>query len=264
MQDGLDSRVRHRRSIGTIAMALLRPRNYSGVIRTLVNARNPIDFLSRYVRNSSDYPKSVALRTPTGLLSLQAYSQDDIATINEVFFRGDYESNGNKDEVIVDFGSNIGISAAYFLTRNLQSFVYCFEPVEQNAERLRRNLALFENRYELQQIAVGETDGTVRFGWEPTGKYGGVGRDTGQWIEVECRDSNAVLRQIIERHGHIDLLKIDVETLEKVLTERIPRDLLSRIRKLAVEYPFATNVLAETHEWDRRNAVTAFTLRPSA
>jgi len=260
MEDGLESRVRHRRTVGSLARAVLRPQNYSGVLRTVTGVHRPLDFLSRYVRNRGSYPAPVTLRTPTGPVTLTTYSCDDVATVNEIFFRGDYDV-GSVNEVVVDWGSNIGISAAYFLSRHPKATVHCFEPLEQNADRLRRNLQPFEGRYHLQQTAIGERDGSVRFGWEPTGKYGGVNRDTGQWIDVPCRDSNAVLRDIVERHGRIDLLKIDVETLEKLLTERITADLRRLIRALAVEYPFAENVLADTHDWERRHAVTVFTRR---
>ncbi len=40
--------------------------------------------------------------------------------------------------VVVDFGSNIGISALYFLTRNQDIKVYLFEPVPQNILRLKK------------------------------------------------------------------------------------------------------------------------------
>ena len=39
--------------------------------------------------------------------------------------------------------------------------------------------------------------------------YGGIGRENSQQIEVQCLDSNAVLERIIQKHGKIDVLKID-------------------------------------------------------
>jgi FkbM family methyltransferase len=260
LNDGLNSSVRHRRTPAAIIAALLKRRNIEAAFRVVTQARRPINFMSRYISNRGAYPTQVDLRTPVGMTTLTVYSCDDIATINEIFFRGDYPV-GREDEVIVDFGSNIGVSAAFFLSRSSESFVYCYEPVEQNAERLTGNLEQFKGRYALAVIAVGENTGTVRFGWEPTGKYGGVGRETGRTIEVPCRDSNAVLTEIIERHGQIDVLKIDVETLEKVLVERIPNNILPKIRRLCVEFPFDMNPLAETHDWLRSGQVTVFTLR---
>jgi FkbM family methyltransferase len=112
---------------------------------------------------------------------------------------------------VVDFGSNIGISALYFVPQQPGTYVYCYEPLPRNIERLRKRLAHYQGQYERAEIAVGESDGTVRFGWEPTGRYGGVGRDTGRSIDVQWRDSDTILNEIVAKHGHIDLLKADIE-----------------------------------------------------
>jgi hypothetical protein len=86
---------------------------------------------------------------------------------------------------------------------------------------------------------------------EQSGRYGGVGRETGETIEVECVDSNEVLSRVLEAHGSIDILKIDIETLEKQVTERIPPEIAARINKIYVEYIFDTNPLAKTHRMKR-------------
>jgi FkbM family methyltransferase len=264
MADALDSRVRHRRSIESLLGAATRSENYRSVFKAFQLCETPVDMLSRYVRNGGAYPASLRMRTPLGPIEIETYTPDDVQTINEIFLRGDYDTPLPAAEVVVDFGSNIGISALYFLTRTASAYVYCYEPLPMNTERLRRNLRRFEGRLSLQETAIGETNGKVSFGWEPTGRYGGVGRNTGQTIEVPCLDSNEVLRGVIERHGRIDLLKVDVETLEKIVVERIPDDLRPKIRDLVVEYPFAENPLAATHDWDRRNYVTAFHRRSEA
>ena len=256
----LDSPARHRRSGKAIFNALFRKQNYIAIYHAFRRCEQPVDFLKRYIANGGSYPTEVKLRSPIGALTVTTYSPDDIQTINEIFFRGDYESESN-NRVIVDFGSNIGISALYFLSRNFDSRVYCFEPVPGNVERLKKNLAAFDGRYTITETAVGEADGAVQFGWELTGRYGGVGRETGTWITVPCRDSNAILSDIIAAHGHIDLLKIDIETLEKIVTERIPPAIAAKITALVVEYPFTGNPLAATHSMERRNYVTAFAAR---
>lgn len=257
MTSAIDSPVRHVRTPKALVAAVFRPQNYAGVFRTLAICATPIDFLKRYLSNGGSYPAVVKLRSPTGPLHLTTYTSDDVQTINEIFFRNDYVS-AEKNTVIVDFGSNIGISASYFLSRNREAFVYCFEPLPQNYERLRKQLVPFEGRYKLDSVAVGLTAGTVRFGWEPTGRYGGVGRETGSWIDVECKDSNEVLRAIIVERGAIDLLKIDIETLEKAVTARIPTDLAAKIRHIVVEYPFAENPLSATHRMIRNGSITTF------
>ncbi len=47
---------------------------------------------------------------------------------------------GPRARVVVDIGSNIGISALYFLTRNPACRCWLYEPVPRNVERLRANL----------------------------------------------------------------------------------------------------------------------------
>ena len=107
-----------------MALALIKPANYSGVVKTLLQCSAPLDFLGRYVRNRGQYPAEFRIRTPIGPVTLTAFTPDDLLTINEIFFRGDYGDDRDA-KVVVDFGSNIGISAAYFLTRNREAFVHC-------------------------------------------------------------------------------------------------------------------------------------------
>jgi FkbM family methyltransferase len=234
-------------------------RQYLGVVAASNVCVHPVDFLRRYAGARSQYPASVELRTPTGRIALDLYSWHDAGTIHEIFLVEDYHISGS-ERVIVDYGSNIGVSAAYFLSRDPASFAYLFEPVPKNVERLRKNLRQFEGRFELQEVAVALKDGTVRFGVEETGRYGGVNRETGEYMEVESRDSTKILSDIIAKHGVIDVLKIDVETLERDLVEHLPADLASKIRLLFVEVPFASNVLASTHRFSAHRTVTQFQL----
>jgi hypothetical protein len=88
--------------------------------------------------------------------------------------------------VPVDIGSNIAISALYFLTRNRTSRCYLYAPVHRNVERLRVNLTGFEGRYELTRAAVGPTTGSADFTVEETGRYGGIGVHRAQTIPVRC------------------------------------------------------------------------------
>lgn len=253
----LDSVARHRRTPAVILRALFERRHYVAAANALAKVDAPIDFLKRYVSNGGQYPADITVRTPQGPITLTTYSPDDVQTINEIFLRGDYDAPAN-GQVVVDFGSNIGISAAFFLSRRPDAVIYCHEPVPRNIERLKQNLAQFGDRVTLAETAVGLENGMVQFGWEPTGRYGGVGRETGAWIEVPCADSNEVLAAIIAKHGRINTLKIDIETLEAAVTSRIPPELSDKIDNVVVEYPFATNPLAATHVMERRHFVTLF------
>jgi len=238
------------RDIKAFAVAPFQKQHYVAAIGMFRTYRQPLDAYVRYLFGVGRYPVAVPIDTPIGDIELMLYTPHDILTVNEIFCRKDYRAEPS-DKIMVDFGSNIGISAAYFLSRNDDSYTYLYEPVPQNIARLRQNLKRFEGRYSLSEVAVGLGNGQVEFGCEETGRYGGVGLKTGTYMSVECLDSNELLKQVLAKHERINILKIDIETLEKQVTERIPAEVVSRIDKIYVEYQFTSNPLETTH-WCRQ------------
>lgn len=178
-------------------------------------------------------------------------------TINEIFCRLDYSASAS-DLAIVDFGSNIGISALYFLTRSDKSFVYCYEPLPLNCARFKKNLEKFKGRYQLAEYAVALEDGSTQFGCEPTGRYGGIGKNTGSTITVECLNAINILCQILEEHGEIDVLKIDIETLEREILLSIPASVLRKIKKIYIEQRFQSSPLQSSHCFRQYGPVAQF------
>jgi hypothetical protein len=158
----------------TVAKAIFEWRHYRAAKNMLLRYRHPLDATARYLFASGDYPCTVQIKTPLGIIEPTIYSFDDMLTLNEVFCREDYRCSRGAS-IIVDFGSNIGISALYFLTRSPETFAYLFEPLPQNSERLHQNLRGFEDRYEFSQVAIALTDGEAEFGYESSGRYGGIG-----------------------------------------------------------------------------------------
>jgi len=234
------------RDIGTVAKALSERRHYHAAMNMVRLYKEPAQMFRRYLTSRGDYPFTTQVKTPSGGLDLRLFTPHDVLTVNEIFCREDYHAEP-EDKIVVDFGSNIGISAAYFLSRGPSVQAYLFEPLPANIERLELNLAQFRDRYTLEQVAVGPTDGEVEFGWEETGRYGGVGAATGQTITVKSRNSTTVLEEVIARHGQIDVLKVDIEGLEDAVVAGIPQSLARHIRKIFVEYIFDDNPLPDTH-----------------
>ncbi|MGK2865732.1 MAG: FkbM family methyltransferase [Mycobacterium sp.] len=247
------------RSVGKIAASVVHRRNYLAARNMLRVYEHPVQVFKRYLTGSGTYPSTIRVRTPLGWVSLQLYTAHDLLTVNEIFCRSDYRADAT-DRVIVDFGSNIGISAAYFLSRNPDAFTYLFEPLPRNIERLKNNLQPFQNRYTLQEVAVGAVAGEVEFGWEETGRYGGVNAELGNSLTVTCVNSQQILRDVVAKHGHIDILKIDIEGLEAPVIGNIPVDLARNIKKLYVEWLFDENPLAETHTLAHWGGIAQFTL----
>ena len=256
-REGLQSVRIAGRDTRTIAKAVFERQHYVAASNMLRLYEHPFEMYRRYLTGMGEYPCSVRVSSPIGPIDLELYTHHDVLTVNEIFCRVDYLAD-DRDKVVVDFGSNIGISAAYFLSRGADTFTYLFEPLPANIERLQHNLRPFEGRYALDRAAVGTEEGEVRFGWEPTGRYGGVGQPTGNYITVQCRRTREVLEDVVGRHGQVNILKIDIETMEEAVIGDIPSELASHIDKVYVEYKFANNPLAETHSLHQRGSIAQF------
>jgi FkbM family methyltransferase len=248
------------RDVRTVAKALIERRHYHAALNMVRLYKRPAQMFRRYLTEGGDYPFTSRVKTPLGWLDLQLFSPDDVLTVNEIFCREDYPAEP-QDKIVVDFGSNIGVSAAYFLSRGPNVRTYLFEPLPVNIERLQTNLAQFRDRYTLEQVAVGPVDGEVEFGWEETGRYGGVGAATGRKMTVTSRNSTNVLEQVIARHGQIDVLKVDIEGLEAAVITGIPHPLARHIRKIYVECVFDVNPLTDTHSLTRYGEISQFVRR---
>ena len=222
------------RPLGRVLGALREARHYRALGNMLRRYPHPADALARYLFGRGRYPARVTVRTPAGPVHPRLYSQHDMLTLNEVFCRLDYELAGPA-RVVVDLGSNIGLSALYFLTLPSRPFCYLYEPDPRNVARLRNNLEAYTDHYALAEAAVGPCAGRVRFATEATGRYGRVEGGAGTGITVDCLAVNDVLERALARTGTIDLVKIDTEGLELDTVRAMDPALLRRVRAIAVE-----------------------------
>lgn len=227
------------RDVTKILHAPFEPRHYRAAVKIAHIFPQPLTTVARYLSNRGTYPWTVDLTTPIGNVPVTMYTSHDLLTVNEVFARQDY-GDGVGIEIVVDFGSNIGISALFFLTRRTTSRVYCFEPDPRNTDRLRRNLSGFEDRYVLFEAAVAAEGGRATFMREDTGRYGhllNVGsRPNTEPLEVDVIAAVAALDEVIDREGRIDLLKIDTEGNEKAIVAAIPDNTMARIAHVYYEH----------------------------
>jgi FkbM family methyltransferase len=222
------------RKLSRVLGAPFEPRHY----RALLNmARLSPQFrllLRAYLFGDANFPLTTAVRTPLGRVEIKLFCPDDALTLNEVFFREDYRAPRDI-RVAVDVGSNIGISALYFLTRNRECRCYCFEPDDRNLVKLQENLRPFACRYEVSDCAVSDVSGIVDFGIERTGRYGGIGVGGTRTIRVASRHVNEVVAEVLAREGKIDVLKFDTEGREEETVTAIDRAHLPRIRTIYFE-----------------------------
>jgi FkbM family methyltransferase len=222
------------RSIGFVARNAVRRENWQAL------ARMPRMYPSfgqnawRYFTGRGEYPYDCAVRTPLGMVRPRLWTSHDLLTVNEVFCRLDYAAPPDVG-VVVDVGSNVGISALYFLTRNRTARCYLYEPVPQNVVRLRENLAAFKGRWTLEEAAVWDRETVVEFGVEPTGRYGGIGVAAPETISVPCLEINDVLERVLAREERIDVLKVDTEGAEVDTIAALRPELLDRVSTIYFE-----------------------------
>lgn len=226
---------------------MLGKRKFSRVLKSIVGKHHYIalwnmrrnypkffDNLNRYLTAGGEYPYEIEVRTPMGAVRPTLYSHHDMLTVNEIFCRLDYFAD-KSTKVVVDIGSNIGISALYFLSRNATSKCHLFEPDPKNIVKLKKTLQGYEDRYVLHENAVSDFAGPVEFGVEDTGRYGGIGFTKGEVIRVECLHINTVLAKVLETEPEIDVLKIDTEGVEIQTVNAISPEYLGRIRHIYME-----------------------------
>jgi FkbM family methyltransferase len=225
------------RPLSLTARNLLMPGNYAALGRAAGVYERPLQSLRRYLLLRGSYPCSVRLRTALGPQAVTLFCGYDAITVHEIFCRRDYWFPGSQ-QVVVDVGSNIGISALYFLTRSPAAYCYLYEPDPSNIGKLQANLAPFRGRFTLYETAVADREGVLPFICEPTGRYGRLdpsvqGDDDRVTVEVE--HINTVLERALSRTGTIDLLKIDTEGAELATLRAIDSRLLDRIRHIVIE-----------------------------
>jgi FkbM family methyltransferase len=235
--------------------------NYVALWRMLRRYPGPGKNLGRYFFGWGEYPYRCRVRTPRGEVAPTLYSHHDMWTVNEVFCREDYAA-GPSLRVVVDIGSNIGISALYFLTRNPTAHVFLYEPDPRNVARLRQNLRGYEGRYTVHEEAVSDFSGTVSFGVEQTGRYGGIGLELDEQIAVPCSDINDVLRAVLARRPRVDILKVDSEGHEHRTIRAISPELARRVTTIYYEAGGSSERLRpDLYDWSRKGDCHRLTLR---
>lgn len=226
--------LKYKRSVRQILKSVSQPLNYYSLARACVYI-NPVDSLfRRYVLGGGEYPATVGLRTPAGVLRVRLRSTYDMLTVHEIFAWRCYPCTGN-ERVILDLGANIGISMLYFLSHAPDAFVIGVEPLGGNLATAEINLRSFHSRFELKSGAVMNYEGTVEFNVEETGRYSGLASRYGDRCIFHAFDIDELVSEVIERHGIIDLVKVDIEGAEGLVLQAISRKRYESIRGLAIE-----------------------------
>lgn len=156
----------------------------------------------------------------------------------EIFLGLEYLFTARRpDPLIVDCGSNVGVSLAFFKTLHPRARVVCFEPSPEAYRLLEENVRLngWQDDVELHERAVGGSDGTTELCYDaasPTRPWTSIVRT----LDASTTVGLTRLSSVID--APVDLLKLDVEGAEMGVLED-----LERTGKLALVY----EILLEFH-----------------
>lgn len=218
-----------RRKLRGFRRRLLDRSSYRAIPRFFEVHHNPLRVMLEDVFSLGSYPRAMNIKTPTGGVTVQLFSNADLSTLDLVFCRRDYYEPENT-KVVVDIGSNIGLSSLFWLTRNTESRVYCYEPSPTSYERLTTNLGPFQGRFEARREAVSDFRGSGTLGIEPSGVNSSLDRKSSDSVACQVVHINEVLGPVISRHGQIDVLKIDSEGHEYRTLQAIAPEYWKHIR----------------------------------
>lgn len=221
---------------------LLDGNNYKSVPQFFAVHHRPIRAVIEEVFSLGQYPRVMAINTPRGVVNVQLLSAADFSTLNLIFCRQDYYTPENT-RTVVDVGSNIGLSALYWLTRNDASYVYCYEPSPISHARLVKNLEPFKGRFVARAEAVSNFTGTADLGLEPSGVFSSLDLKSDNCVRCQVVHINEVLGPIIEQHGQVDVLKIDSEGHELRTLEAIAPQYWKHIRCVNVDVEGASRYI---------------------
>jgi FkbM family methyltransferase len=153
-------------------------------------------------------------------------------TYNEIFNGRIYEFKPDNDSpVIIDCGSNMGLSVLFFLRIYKNATVIAFEPDEQIFGYLQRNVeSQGLNNVSLNNQAVWIEDTSLEFSC--SGGMGGhleKSSNNGTSVTVDAVDLNRFIRT------PVDLLKIDIEGAEFDVLKSCRENLIN-VKNIFVEY----------------------------
>ena len=162
----------------------------------------------------------------------------DLAVYKQIFIRGDYDMKlPNKAEVIIDLGANIGLFTLIMKTRFPNARIFAVEPDSENYKMLLLNVSEVQDVLTIH-AGIWYVDTKLSI----TDKY-----DAGKWAMVVEEDKEngeirAVSIETIMKENElnfIDILKIDIETAEKILFSKNYEKWL----------PAVGTIIIELHDW---------------
>jgi FkbM family methyltransferase len=163
-----------------------------------------------------------------------------LALLNEIFFNEEYLLPASfilKDNpLILDCGSNIGISILYWKHKFINPKIIAFEPFENLSNFLKINASNNNIDVQIENVALGNDNSTISFFLDNENlTTGSITKSRGG--KYEYKVSQKKLSKYFVELEYIDLVKMDIEGAEfEVLNDLIKNNLISKCKVYVIEY----------------------------
>lgn len=200
---------------------------------------NPFNYIF-YFLNPQKKNLTISINSPIGKFRLKIRNRKTARVFYSLFIREDYKITNNAQNII-DIGSNIGISALYFLSRNHLNKIISIEPDPNNIIFLRKNLeqSKFQDRYKIIEKAIDDEAGNQKLSIVENGVNTSLikrQRNLLKIIDIEV----ITFDELIQNCSFFDpklylVLKIDIEGAEERVLRSINFRKYNSIRKIILE-----------------------------
>jgi FkbM family methyltransferase len=155
-------------------------------------------------------------------------------TYMEIFQNNIYEFKTNSSKpAIIDCGANMGLSVLYFSKKYPNAQITAFEPDESVLPFLEKNIGSQKmNNVKLHKKAVWKEETELKF-YTDNGLGGRIGKEYENQTPKVIKSLR--LRDFLDTHNPIDMLKIDIEGSEYTVLQDC-EDVLFNVNHIFIEY----------------------------
>ncbi len=171
----------------------------------------------------------------------------DFSVYRQIFLEGEYDIHFPKDvQNIIDAGANIGLFSVFIKRIFPTSSIVCIEPDKENFDCLAKNTNALSLVY-LENKGVWSHSCKLKVNLQPQGAEWGV---TVEEDNINGSISAISINEIIEKYQYqtIDILKIDIESSEKIIFASNYESWLPKVKMLIIEL----------HDWQSPGCSKAF------
>ena len=200
--------------------------------------------MARFIMVYTGRVKSAIIQTKDGVkIFIRGDRQGENQAFVDIFVHETYTRDNfalGDEKIIVDIGAQAGLFSLYAASHAKKARIIAFEPVKDNFVILKKNLAL--NR--LKRIspfmqAVSKEKGTAKIFIHPTHTAAHSMFEERVVPDAETISIKTVsLADVFSSYkiDVVDFLKVDCQGAEYDILFNAPDEILSRIRKIAMEY----------------------------